>query len=173
MTALSGEGVAKMQIRFSLNDEQQNWDITPNEPLLAALRRHGIFGVKHGCETGECGACTVLLDGRPVASCVMLAAQAEGHEITTIEALGEYPEKGWKPTQDLHPLQKGFAANGAIQCGYCTPGMIISAIDMVRRHGNQLDEATIRHDLEGNFCRCTGYQNIVKAIAAGAAAMSA
>ncbi|HUW15089.1 MAG TPA: 2Fe-2S iron-sulfur cluster-binding protein, partial [Anaerolineae bacterium] len=116
-----------MQIRFSLNDEWQEWEVTANETLLRSLRRHGLFGAKHGCETGECGACTVLLDGRPVASCVMLAAQAEGRAVTTIEALGEYPEKGWKPTLDLHPLQKAFAANGAIQCGYCTPAMILAA----------------------------------------------
>ena len=168
MTALSGEGVAKMQIRFSLNDEQQNWDITPNEPLLAALRRHGIFGVKHGCETGECGACTVLLDGRPVASCVMLAAQAEGHEITTIEALGEYPEKGWKPTQDLHPLQKAFAANGAIQCGYCTPAMILAAKALLDGNPNP-SEAAVRDALSGTLCRCTGYVKPVQAVLDAAA----
>jgi len=159
-----------MQIRFSLNDEQQNWDIRPNEPLLAALRRHGIFGVKHGCETGECGACTVLLDGRPVASCVMLAAQAEGHEITTIEALGEYPEKGWKPTQDLHPLQKAFAANGAIQCGYCTPAMILAAKALLDGNPNP-SEAAVRDALSGTLCRCTGYVKPVQAVLDAAAEM--
>ncbi len=157
-----------MQIRFSLNDEEQDWDVRPNETLLDALRRHGIFGVKHGCETGECGACTVLLDGQPVASCVTLAAQAAGHAVTTIEALGEYPEKGWKPTQDLHPLQKAFAANGAIQCGYCTPAMILAAKALLDGNPNP-SEAAVRDALSGTLCRCTGYVKPVQAVLDAAA----
>ena len=157
-----------MQIRFSLNDEWQEWEVTANETLLRSLRRHGLFGAKHGCETGECGACTVLLDGRPVASCVMLAAQAEGRAVTTIEALGEYPEKGWKPTLDLHPLQKAFAANGAIQCGYCTPAMILAAKALLDSNPNPT-ESDVRDALSGTLCRCTGYVKPVQAVLDAAA----
>jgi len=157
-----------MQIHFWLNDEQREWEVSANETLLSALRRHGIFGAKHGCETGECGACTVLLDGRPVASCVMLAAQAEERAIRTIEALGEYPEKGWKPTLDLHPLQKAFAANGAIQCGYCTPAMILAAKALLDSNPSP-SEADVRDALSGTLCRCTGYIKPVEAVLDAAA----
>jgi aerobic carbon-monoxide dehydrogenase small subunit len=116
-----------------------------------------------GCDTSNCGACTVHLDGRSVKSCSVLAVQADGHEVTTIEGLSQNGE--------LHPMQRAFHENHALQCGFCTPGMVMSAIDMVKRHNYQLDEATVRRELEGNLCRCTGYHNIVKAILAAAPAM--
>jgi putative selenate reductase molybdopterin-binding subunit len=159
-----------MRIRFSLNNQQLDWEVAANQTLLDALRRQGFLGVKHGCETGECGACTVLLDGQPVASCVTLAAQADGHQITTIEALGEHPEKGWKPTTDLHPLQKAFAANGAIQCGYCTPAMILVAKALLDENPNP-SEDEVRDALSGTLCRCTGYVKPVQAVLDAAAEM--
>src|SRR5512137_908102 len=109
-----------MEFTLEINDEIFKIKADAGEALLKALRKLGFYGAKHGCESGECGACTVLLDGKPVSSCVMLAAQAEGHRIQTIESLGEHPEQGWKVNEGLHPLQRAFAANGAIQCGYCT-----------------------------------------------------
>ena len=113
-----------------------------------------LTGTHIGCDTSQCGACVVLMDGKAVKSCTVLALQAEGSDITTIEGLAG---------EDLHPLQAAFQQFHALQCGFCTPGMILSAHDMIRR-GSALDEETIRHELEGNLCRCTGYQNIVKAI---------
>jgi len=157
-----------MKIDLTINGEAQVWEVAANETLLAALRSRGLFGAKHGCETGECGACTVLLDGRPVASCVLLAAQAGGHAVTTIEALGEHPEKGWKPTLDLHPVQKAFAANGAIQCGYCTPAMILAAKALLDANPNPTEEQ-VREALSGTLCRCTGYVKPVQAVLDAAA----
>ena len=104
-----------MDLTLHVNGTDHNLQAAPGETLLVALRRAGYFGVKHGCETGDCGACTVLLDGKPINSCVMLAAQAEGHSIQTIESLGEHPEQGWKTTAGLHPLQQAFVESGAIQ----------------------------------------------------------
>ena len=119
----------------------------------------GLTGTHVGCDTGQCGACVVHLDGHAVKSCTLMAAQASGSEITTIEGLASGDE--------LHPVQAAFQANHALQCGFCTPGMIMSAVDLLRRIPNP-DEATIRANLDGNLCRCTGYHNIVKAIAAAA-----
>ena len=116
-----------------------------------------LTGTHLGCEHGVCGACTILLDGRSARSCLMLAVQADGHEILTVEGIAPNAET-------LHPLQEAFRDNHGLQCGFCTPGMIMSAIDIVNRHGDKLDEATVRHELEGNICRCTGYQNIVAAV---------
>ncbi len=116
-----------MHLQLTINEQTIQTQADPGESLLALLRRLGYFGVKHGCETGECGACAVLLDGKPVNSCVLLAAQAEGHTIQTIESLGEHPEQGWKTTAGLHPLQQAFVESGAIQCGYCTPAQILAA----------------------------------------------
>jgi carbon-monoxide dehydrogenase small subunit len=134
--------------------------------LLVELLRDTLrlTGTHVGCDTSQCGACLVLVDGVAVKSCTMLAARAAGTRITTIEGLAT--------GSTLHPMQQAFHENHGLQCGFCTPGMIISGIDMVRRLGNKLDEETIRHELEGNICRCTGYHNIVKSIAAGAAAMA-
>jgi carbon-monoxide dehydrogenase small subunit len=124
----------------------------------------GLTGTHVGCDTGQCGACTVLMNGLAVKSCTLLAAQAHGADITTIEGLAE-------PDGTMHPMQAAFKEYHGLQCGFCTPGMVLSAIDVVRRHPGA-SEATIREELEGNFCRCTGYQNIVLAVKHGAAAMN-
>jgi len=157
-----------MQLHFILNDTPQTWEIAPNESLLDALRRHGIFGVKHGCETGECGACTVLLDGVPVTSCTMLAAQAGGHAVTTVEALGQHPEQGWKQTGGLSPLQQAFIEVGAIQCGYCTPGQLLAAEALLRANPSPTEDE-VRQALSGVLCRCTGYVKPVQAVLRAAA----
>jgi carbon-monoxide dehydrogenase small subunit len=125
--------------------------------LVHFLRENlGLTGTHVGCDTSQCGACVVHLDGRAVKSCTMLLAQASGSSVTTIEGLSQNGE--------LHPLQVAFRENHALQCGFCTPGMIMSSADMIRRHPEGLDEATVRVELEGNICRCTGYHNIVKAV---------
>ena len=132
--------------------------------LVDYLReQRNLTGTHVGCDTSQCGACVVHVDGKAVKSCTMLAAQASGSEVTTIEGLAADGE--------LHPMQTAFHENHGLQCGFCTPGMIMSAVDMVNRLGPDIDEGTIRSELEGNICRCTGYHNIVKSIAAGAGAM--
>jgi carbon-monoxide dehydrogenase small subunit len=131
--------------------------------LVDLLRtRLGLTGTHVGCDTGQCGACTVLVDGRAVKACMMLAAQANGAQVTTIE--------GVAPDGELHPMQAAFKECHALQCGFCTPGMVMSALDLVKRHPDP-DEKTVREALEGNLCRCTGYHNIVKAVQLGAAGM--
>ena len=134
--------------------------------LLAQFVRDNLHltGTHIGCDTSQCGACVVHVDGRAVKSCTTLAVSCEGASVTTIEGIGT-PDK-------LHPMQAAFRENHGLQCGFCTPGMIMSAIDIVNRKGNSLDEHTIREELEGNICRCTGYHNIVKAVSAGAQAMA-
>lgn len=133
--------------------------------LVQFLRENlGLTGTHVGCDTSQCGACVVHVDGMAVKSCTMLAAQASGSEIVTIEGLAEGAE--------LHPVQIAFRENHGLQCGFCTPGMIMAATDMIRRHPEGLDEKTVRAELEGNICRCTGYHNIVKAILAAAQAMA-
>jgi putative selenate reductase molybdopterin-binding subunit len=159
-----------MQLNFTLNNSPRTWDIAVNESLLDALRRHGVFGVKHGCETGECGACTVLLDGAPVTSCTLLAAQAGGHAVATVEGLGEHPEQGWRRTEGLHPLQQAFIEAGAIQCGYCTPAQLLAAEALLRDNPNPT-EAEVRQALSGVLCRCTGYVRPVEAVLRAAARM--
>ncbi len=159
-----------MRLNFILNDRPEAWEVAVNETLLDALRRHGIFGPKHGCETGDCGACTVLLDGTPVASCTMLAAQAAGHAVTTVEALGEHPELGWRHTGGLHPIQQAFIETGAIQCGYCTPAQLLAAQALLERNPNP-SEAEVRDALSGVLCRCTGYVKPVQAVLRAAAAL--
>jgi carbon-monoxide dehydrogenase small subunit len=131
-------------------------DVEPRLLLVYYLRdRLGLTGTNVGCDTSNCGACTILLDGRSVKSCTVLAAQADGTQITTIEGLASNGE--W------HPLQKAFHSEHGLQCGYCTPGMIMAAVDLLEQNPDPDDEE-IRHGLEGNLCRCTGYQNIVKAV---------
>src|SRR3954462_6809082 len=133
--------------------------------LVHYLREQvGLTGTHVGCDTSQCGCCVVHVDGRAVKSCTLLALTADGAKITTIEGLAG-------PNDPLHPMQEAFRENHGLQCGFCTPGMIMTAIDMVNRKGNDLDERIIREELEGNLCRCTGYHNIVKSIAAGAKAM--
>ena len=152
-------------VEMTVNGKAVSADVEDRTLLVEYLREHiGLTGTHVGCDTSQCGACLVLVDGVAVKSCTMLAARAAGARITTIEGLAS--------GTTLHPMQQAFHENHGLQCGFCTPGMIISGIDMVRRLGTNLDEETIRHELEGNICRCTGYQNIVKSIAAGAAAMA-
>jgi aerobic-type carbon monoxide dehydrogenase small subunit (CoxS/CutS family) len=151
-----------MELRLKVNGRAQRWTIAPGELLLDVLRRQGYFGVKRGCEKGECGACTVLVDGRAVNSCLMFAAQAEGADILTIEGLAE----GGK----LHPIQEAFLDHGAVQCGFCTPGMALSAKALLDRRPDP-SEAEVREALAGNLCRCTGYLKPVEAVLDAASRM--
>ena len=154
-----------MDISVSLKVNGKTVDATldPRTLLVQLLReRLGLTGTRVGCDTGQCGACTVHLNGRAVKSCIVLAAQAQGAEVVTIEGIAN--------GRDLHPMQTAFRDHHALQCGYCTAGIVMNAIDLVKRHPNPSEE-TVRAGLEGNFCRCTGYHNIVKAVLAGAAAM--
>jgi carbon-monoxide dehydrogenase small subunit len=133
--------------------------------LVHFLRENlGLTGTHVGCDTSQCGSCVVHVDGKAVKSCTMLAAQASGSEIVTIEGLAA--------GADLHPVQAAFKEHHGLQCGFCTPGMIMAATDMINRHPEGFDEATVRAELEGNICRCTGYHNIVKAILAASQAMA-
>ncbi len=157
-----------MKLNFTLNNTPKTWEVAVNESLLDALRRHGVFGVKHGCETGECGACTVLLDGVPVTSCTLLAAQADGHAVATVEGLGEHPEQGWKHTDGLHPLQQAFIEAGAIQCGYCTPAQLLAAEALLKENLNPTEDE-VREALSGVLCRCSGYVRPVEAVLRAAA----
>ena len=159
-----------MKIVLNVNNKAHELDVDPGESLLQVLRRQGFFGVKHGCETGECGACAVLLDGKPVNTCVYLAVQAAGHNIETIEAVGQHPQQGWRTTPGLHPLQQAFVENGAIQCGYCTPAMILAAKELLAREPNP-SETDVRQALSGVLCRCTGYLKPVQAVLHAAAVM--
>lgn len=159
-----------MKIQLKVNGREHKLDSSPKQSLLSALRGEGYFGVKHGCETGECGACAVLVDGKLVNSCVQLAVQADGSEIETVESLGDHPELGWRATEGLHPLQQAFAESGAIQCGYCTPAMLLAAKQLLDRDP-QPNEADVREALSGVLCRCTGYLKPVQAILHAAAVM--
>ncbi len=146
-----------MELRVTVNGAPKQWTIAPGEILLEVLRREGYFGVKRGCETGECGACTILLGGRPVNSCLMFAAQAEGAEITTIEGLAHGDQ--------LDPLQESFLDHGAVQCGFCTGGMILSAKALLNHEPHPTEDA-VREALAGHLCRCTGYRKPVEAVLA-------
>ena len=151
-------------VKLTVNGKAVSVDVEDRTLLVHLLRENlNLTGTHVGCDTSQCGACVVHMDGRAVKSCTMLAAQAAGSNITTIEGIAKGDE--------LHPMQAAFRDNHGLQCGYCTPGMIMSAIDIVNRKGFELEEHVIREELEGNICRCTGYHNIVKAIEAGAAAM--
>ena len=152
-------------VTLKVNGRSESVDVEPQTLLVQLLREKLLLTGTHvGCDTSQCGACVVHVDGRAVKSCTIFALQAEGADVTTIEGLTN--------GSGLHPMQAAFRENHGLQCGFCTPGMIMAAIDIVRRKGNNLDEDTIRDELSGNLCRCTGYHNIVKAIAAGAKAMS-
>ena len=153
-----------MRVALDINGREHAAEVDPRMLLVEFVRRcAGLTGTHVGCDTSQCGACTVHLDGIAVKSCTVFAVQAEGHAVTTIE--------GVSPDDGLSPLQAAFKEHHALQCGFCTPGMIMSALDMIRR-GAATDEQAVRAGLEGNLCRCTGYQNIVAAILAGAAAMA-
>jgi putative selenate reductase molybdopterin-binding subunit len=160
-----------MLIHFTLNGKPLEVEAPPQTTLLALLREElGVFGVKHGCETGECGACTVLVNGEPLNSCVLLAVQIVGREITTIESIGEHPEPGWRASKGLDPVQQAFVDTGAIQCGFCTPAMILASRALLEREPAP-SEADVREALSGVLCRCTGYIKPVQAILRAAAIM--
>lgn len=148
-------------VSMTVNGRTVSGDVEDRTLLVSFLRETlGMTGTHVGCDTTQCGACVVHMNGQAVKSCTVLVGQADGSEITTIEGLA----KG----NELHPMQAAFREHHGLQCGFCTPGMIMMGVDIVRRHGASLDEHTIRHELEGNICRCTGYHNIVKAIQAAA-----
>jgi carbon-monoxide dehydrogenase small subunit len=154
-------------VTMTVNGKSESGSVEARTLLVQFLREHlGMTGTHVGCDTSQCGACVVHVDGVSVKACTILAVQAEGAKITTIEGLAESPEK-------LHPMQEAFRENHGLQCGFCTPGMVMSAIDLVKRHNYAVTEDIVRHGLEGNLCRCTGYHNIVKSILAGAQAMKA
>ena len=153
------------QVSMIVNGRSVSGDVEDRTLLVHFLRENlGLTGTHVGCDTSQCGACVVHVDGVAVKSCTMLAAQASGSSVTTIEGLAA--------GADLHPVQAAFKEHHGLQCGFCTPGMIMAATDMIRRHPEGLDEATVRAELEGNICRCTGYHNIVQAILAASKAMS-
>lgn len=150
-------------ISMTVNGKTVGGEVEDRTLLVEFIRENlRLTGTHVGCDTSQCGACVVHVDGKAVKSCTTLAAQANGSEVTTIEGLAN---------GDLHPMQQAFKDNHGLQCGFCTPGMIMAATDMVNRLGKDLDEKTIRAELEGNICRCTGYHNIVKSIQDGASKM--
>lgn len=155
-----------MQVQMQVNGKSVNIEAPENTLLVQALREHlKLTGTHVGCDTAQCGACTVHVNGRSVKSCNMLLAQAQGAEVTTIEGLAQ-------ADGTMHPMQASFKECHGLQCGFCTPGMVMSAVDICNNHPNA-NATEIRELLEGNLCRCTGYQNIVKAVQHGAAAMKA
>jgi carbon-monoxide dehydrogenase small subunit len=154
-----GEGV---KISITVNGTEQDADVEPRTLLVYFLREHmGLKGTNVGCDTTSCGACTVLLDGESVKSCTVLAVQADGGEVTSIEGLAT--------DAGLHPVQQAFHENHALQCGYCTPGFVMASVSLLKENPNPSEEE-IRLGLEGNLCRCTGYHNILKAVQAAARA---
>ena len=149
-----------MQVSIKVNGQARSNDVEPRTLLVHYLRDVlGLTGTNVGCDTSSCGACTVLLDGQSVKSCTVFAVQADGCSVTTVEGL--------ETDEGLHPIQRAFHEHHGLQCGYCTPGMMMAALSLINEVPD-LDEEAIRHGLEGNLCRCTGYQNIVKAVAAAA-----
>ncbi|MBE7552832.1 MAG: (2Fe-2S)-binding protein [Anaerolineales bacterium] len=152
------------KLKFSVNRQTVKLTIEPYLTLLEVLRdKLGLTGTKEGCGTGDCGACTVLVDGRPVCACLLLAAEAEGSEVTTVESLAS--------NEKLHPLQEAFIAAGGLQCGFCTPGMLMSAVAFLTQNPEP-GETDIRQALAGNLCRCTGYDKIVRAVQVAAREMA-
>lgn len=153
-----------MKVSINVNGKTYSKDVEPRTLLVDFIRDHlGLTGTNIGCDTSQCGACTVHLNGVAVKSCTVLAVQADGGQVTTIEGLSQ--------NGTLHPMQQAFWDNHGLQCGFCTPGMIMAALKLVENNPN-LSEADIRHGLEGNLCRCTGYENIVKSVKAAAGAMA-
>ncbi|CAN5131579.1 (2Fe-2S)-binding protein [soil metagenome] len=151
-------------VTLKVNGKSVSGEVEGRTLLVEFLREHlGLTGTHVGCDTSQCGACVVHVDGRAIKSCTALAIALDGAEVTTIEGLATNGK--------LHPMQEAFREHHGLQCGFCTPGMIMAAVDLVNRKGKSLSEETVRHELEGNICRCTGYHNIVKAIQAGAESM--
>mgnify|MGYP000493728920 CR=1 FL=1 len=146
---------AVVPLTLTINDQMRRMDVAPGEKLIDTLRRHGYKSIKFGCGEGMCGSCTVLVDGRPHLACLTFTQQMEGRQITTVEGLGKFGE--------LHPLQQAFLEEGAVQCGYCTPGMILASHALLARDPDPSDDA-IRRALDGNKCRCTGYAAIIRAV---------
>jgi carbon-monoxide dehydrogenase small subunit len=159
-----GASSGRATVSMTVNGKSVSAEIDARTLLVQLLREQlRLTGTHVGCDTSQCGACVVHVDGRAVKSCTMLAASCEGAKVTTIEGLAHGTE--------LHPMQEAFRQHHGLQCGYCTPGMIMAAVDIVNRKGSNVSEAVIREELDGNICRCTGYHNIVAAVRAGAAAM--
>jgi len=153
------------EVSMTVNGRKVQASVEDRTLLVHFLRENlGLTGTHVGCDTSQCGACLVHVDGKAMKSCTLLAVQASGSEIITIEGLAN--------GADLHPVQAAFREHHGLQCGFCTPGMIMSAVDMINRHPEGLDEATVRAELEGNICRCTGYHNIVKAVLAASKEMA-
>ena len=152
-------------VKLTVNGKAVTADVDPRTLLVQFLRENlRLTGTHVGCDTSQCGACVVHVNGEAVKSCTLLVLTAEGADVRTIESLANGDQ--------LHPMQEAFRENHGLQCGFCTPGMIMTAVDLVHRKGHDLSDHTIREELEGNLCRCTGYQNIVQSIAAGAKAMA-
>ncbi len=146
-----------MKVELTVNGGRYEADVWPGESLLHTLReRLGLPGSKNACEQGECGSCSVLLDGTLVCACLVLAAQADGHEVTTVEGLAV-------TASELHPVQQAFVETGAVQCGFCTPGLVVATVDLLARRPDPNDDE-IREALSGNLCRCTGYAKIFDAV---------
>ncbi len=157
--------MAETDIKFDVNGKSEQVSVEPDKTLLYLLRDNlGLTGTKDGCSSGDCGACVVMLDGRPVNSCMVLAAQAEGSEVVTIEGLAK--------DGNLHPVQRAFGETWAFQCGFCTPGMLISCYALLEANNNPTREEILTA-IAGNFCRCTGYQAVVKAVEQAAAELRA
>ncbi|HOJ81958.1 MAG TPA: (2Fe-2S)-binding protein [Acetomicrobium flavidum] len=155
--------MSEIKVNFILNGRATTYVGEPRTTLLRALRAHGVTSVKRGCEEGECGTCTVLVDGVPMKSCMMLLPEVEGKSVITSEGLVG-------PNGELHPIQKAFIEEGAIQCGFCTPGMIMSVYALLNENPDPSDE-DIKEALSGNLCRCTGYVSIIRAVKKAAAMM--
>ena len=154
------------RVSLTVNGKPVTAEVDPRTLLVEFLREElRLTGTHVGCDTSQCGCCVVHVNGKAIKSCTMLVVQADGASVATIESLAD--------GDTLHPMQEAFRQNHGLQCGFCTPGMIMTAVDIVNRRGHELDDHTIREELDGNLCRCTGYQNIVKSIAAGAKAMGA
>jgi aerobic-type carbon monoxide dehydrogenase small subunit (CoxS/CutS family) len=151
-----------MEIHWTMNQQATTWVGNPGEIALDVLRREGYLSVKSGCREGDCGACTILVDGASMRACLLLMGQLEGRQVTTVEGLGSVLQP--------HPLQKAFVEAGAVQCGYCTPGMLLSAKALLDLHPNP-DQAQVREALDGNLCRCTGYKKIIEAVLTAAQRM--
>jgi len=155
-----------VKVTITVNGREETHDVEPRQLLVHFIRENaGLTGTNIGCDTTSCGACTVLLEGESVKSCTLLSVQADGGNVTTIEGLAA-------ADGTLHPVQKAFHENHGLECGYCTPGMVMAAVSLIKEHPDGLDERGVREGLEGNLCRCTGYHNIVKAVLAAAGAAS-